>query len=159
MASLPYSQVWLAFLFLLVFGCTHKKTELHIYPFQSYGWPAAQPVCLQYHIEPAGETWNFLYQIQYDEQMPFQNIWLKYQLISPDGDTLAQSVDNLFLFEPNTGKPMGNGVKIRQYRNAYFLKNVRLANPGKYEIRLWHYMRTDSLRGIQAIGVQTEPAA
>jgi gliding motility-associated lipoprotein GldH len=144
----------LYFLFILVLSCQSDINVIKIRPLRNSTWASSQKIKFEFKNENIIEPVNFLYQVQYQPNFPFQNIWLKYKLINPKGDTMITAKDNLFLFEPSTGRPTGTGSKDRIYLNAYFLKNVTLKDTGTYQILLQHEMRVDSLFGIEAIGLK-----
>jgi len=151
----------LIILVILVIGSSLFSCEDHTFPVRIQNlinsrWAQDQYLDFEFKTSSSGEQVDLLYQVQYGQDYPFENIWLKYWLIGPKNDTLIISKDNLFLFQPGVGKPLGAGTRNRIFLDAYFLKNVQLKDPGTYKIRLRHYMRKDSLAGIQAMGVKVK---
>lgn len=145
------------FIFLIIstlFSCNVKNDFAGIVSIPVSGWQAGKVLEYPIEIKEKGNTLDFIYQVQYDPEFSWENIWLNYQLTGPGGDTLIRSTDNLFLFEPGSGRPIGSGCKERLYLNAYFLRNVKLRQTGKYHLRVQHFMRTDTLKGIQALGLR-----
>ena len=139
-----------------LFSCQDHSFPVRIQNLVHNRWPQDQYLDFEFKTLSSGEQVDLLYQVQYGLDYPFENIWLKYWLIGPKNDTLIISKDNLFLFQPGVGKPFGTGTRNRIYLDAYFLKNVQLKDPGTYKIKLRHYMRKDSLEGIQAMGVKVK---
>lgn len=148
--------IFLTFILLLV-GCTRKSDFVGIFQMPSKGWAHTEKLEFEFTPDPAKAV-NFLYQIRLSPQYLYQNIWLKYWLIGPNSETITSSKDNLFLFEPS-GKPVGIGTHKLLYVDAYFLRNVRLTEAGRYRIVIQHYMRDDSLKGIHSLGIRQELAA
>jgi gliding motility-associated lipoprotein GldH len=139
-----------------LFSCQDHSFPVRIRSLVNQRWAQDQFLEFAFKTHSPDEQVDLLYQVQYGPDYSFENIWLKYWLIGPKNDTLIISKDNLFLFEPGSGKPIGTGTGNRIFLDAYFLKNVRLKDPGLYKIKLRHYMRKDSLYGIQAMGVKVK---
>jgi gliding motility-associated lipoprotein GldH len=161
MNHLSIEKTRLFVLVVLLVGSSLISCQDHSYPVSIRNivksqWAQDQYLDFEFKTQSTGEQVDLLYQVQYGPEYSFENIWLKYWLIGPKNDTLIISKDNLFLFEPGVGKPIGTGTRNRIFLDAYFLKNVQLKDPGTYKIRLRHYMRKDSLYGIQAMGVKVK---
>lgn len=139
-----------------LFSCQDHSFPVRIQNLENHRWAQGQYLDFEFKTHSSGEKVDLLYQVQYGPEYPFENIWLKYWLIGPKNDTLIISKDNLFLFQPGVGKPFGTGTGNRIFLDAYFLKNVQLKDQGTYKIRLRHYMRKDSLAGIQAMSVKVK---
>ena len=139
-----------------LFSCQDHSFPVRIRSLVNQRWAQDQYLEFEFKTHSPDEQVDLLYQVQYGPEYSFENIWLKYWLIGPKNDTLIISKDNLFLFEPGVGKPIGTGTGKRIFLDAYFLKNVRLKDQGLYKIKLRHYMRKDSLYGIQAMGVKVK---
>lgn len=141
-------------IFSILFSCQRKKSEIKIATINQEKWPANESLDFKFRTETENFQTDFLYQVQMNPEFAYENIWLNYCLQGPKGDTLICSTDNLFLFEPKTGKPYGQGCRERLFLDAYFLKNVILKDTGIYKISIRHYLRTDTLQGIQSIGIR-----
>ena len=142
----------------LLCACKQPSDQIEIKPLARFIWPQNQN--LEFELEPkqAGEPIDLLYQVQVDPAYRYQNIWLAYWLMAPDGDTLTHSRDNLTLYH-QSGKPVGTSIRERMIVEAFFLKNITLKKEGKYRLSLKHYMREDSLRGVQSIGVRWQTSS
>lgn len=147
-------------LFLLIISCLYScssfEKKISIRNLKNSEWQKDSLLHFDFNLNQAKNKLNFLYQVQYLPSYPFQNIWLTYTLKDPDGLELIHSKDNLFLFEPLSGRPLGEHSKNRNYALAYFLKDVVLTKQGKYTIDIQHYMRPDVLTGIESLGVMIE---
>jgi gliding motility-associated lipoprotein GldH len=146
------TNIFLIFSFLC--SCRPEDSLVGIISIPDSGWTPSRT--LEFHLEQkqAGTRVDLLYQLQYDPEFPWENIWLSYQLQAPSGDTLMKSTDNLYLFQPGKGKPFGKGCRERLFIDAYFLKGIVLKDTGKYRLQVRHQMRTENLKGIQALGIR-----
>lgn len=139
-------------------GCQSAQPIQKMLALPEEGWHQDSTLQLTFSVPEAGQRFDLLYQLQYQESYPFDNIYLKYWLTDPKGDTLISSLDNLFLFEPRVGKPIGSGLANHRMLDAYFLKNILLQQAGDYTVHLKQYMRKQKLEGIRQIGVKLRPA-
>jgi gliding motility-associated lipoprotein GldH len=135
-------------------GCEEKDSMIWIRSLPPSGWDSDSSLNYSFFISESGEKRDLLYQVQYSPNYSFENIWLKYWLIGPKSDTLIQSRDNLFLFQPKTGIPLGTGTHLRLFLDAYFLKAVVFKDTGLYQLNVKHYMRKKDLTGIQSLGLK-----
>lgn len=140
-------------IFSVLCACQPASDHIKIKPLHRFIWPQNQKLSFDLESEFGDKPVDLLYQVQLDPTYSYQNIWLTYWLISPAGDTLTHSKDNLMLFQ-TSGRPIGSSIKERMVVEAFFLKNVKLPQKGMYRLNLQHYMRQDSLRGIQSIGIR-----
>lgn len=149
-----YEAVLIYFLIAsLLSSCLSHENKISIKNIRNSEWSKDSMIHFEFNQNQPHEKLNLLYQVQYHPSYAFQNIWLKYTLKDPEGLPLIVSRDNLFLFEPSTGKPLGERSRSKNYQLAYFLKDVVLEKKGKYTIDIQHYMRPDVLVGIQSMGV------
>jgi gliding motility-associated lipoprotein GldH len=148
------NKLFIFLIFNILFSCQRKINEIRIVAINQEKWAANKSLDFKLRTETENFQTDFLYQVQMNPEFAWENIWLNYCLQGPKGDTLICSTDNLFLFEPKTGKPYGQGCRERLFLDAYFLKNVILKDTGMYKISIRHYLRTDTLQGIQAIGIR-----
>lgn len=145
--------------FALFAGCSGPEFPVKVRNLPPAGW--AEDSVLHFSFRPSGpgQRVDLLYQVRHLSDYPFQNIYLKYTLRGPRRDTLVQSCDNLFLFEPATGKPVGRRAGKLIWLDAYFLRNVTLRDTGTYTLDVQQYMRRKSLNGIESIGLKIRKPA
>ena len=117
----------------ILLSCGRNSDPIQINALKNFVWPQNQKLDFEFEPPTNGNALDLLYQVQIDPSYSYQNIWLTYWLIDPAGDTLTISKDNLFLFE-QSGKPIGEQIKERQFVDAYFLRNIKLSKPGKYHL-------------------------
>jgi len=141
-------------IFSILSSCRPEDSLVGIISIPESGWSSDK--VLEFHLnqKQTRAKVDFLYQLQYDPEFHWENIWLSYQLQTPSGDTLMQATGNLYLFEPGIGKPFGKGCRERLFMDAYFLKGIMLKDTGNYRLLVRHQMRTSNLKGIQALGIR-----
>jgi len=99
---------------------------------------------------------NLYYSIRHSNEYPFQNLYLQYYLEDSTGNLLSKNLDNIQLFEPVTGIPIGDGLGDIFVLKKVFLENYAFKNPGLYRLRVDHFMRMDTLPEILSIGIRVE---
>lgn len=160
----PFSLVNAGFFSIVLAGlaffssCQSSPSIQKIAALPELGWHQDSVLLLPFTVAEPGQRFDMLYQLQYQDSYPFDNVYLKYWLTGPKGDTLISSRDNLFLFEPRVGKPRGIGLAGHRMLDAYFLRNILLQEAGDYQVHVRHYMRKQNLEGIRQIGVKLRPA-
>jgi gliding motility-associated lipoprotein GldH len=146
------------FYYLLIFfallSCSENDKTVLSVRIPDCGWATTSPLNFNFSISDTLCRKDFLYEAAYSPDFPWENIWLRYHLKGPAGDTLLSSTDNLFLFQPGSGKPFGKGPAERLYLSAWFLKNFRFPGAGKYQLIVEHRLRQDTLKGIQSLSVR-----
>jgi gliding motility-associated lipoprotein GldH len=140
--------------FFVLLSCRQENEPDCFFSIPSRGWASDSVAVFQ--VEYEKNPVSLMYQIGYNENFHWENIWLQYLITDTSGDTIRRSTDNLYLFQPGSGKPLGRGSKERMYLNAYFLRSFQPLKPGKYQIMVRHRMRTDTVRGIQSLRLLQE---
>lgn len=143
---------------LLICSCDQGFKFSKTHGLKGSIWNKDSALVFSFTLKEKMSPSDFLYQVQFDPAYPYENICLDYSISNSKGTVLTTSRDNLFLFEPRTGKPLGVGTKQRIYVDAYFLKGVSLKDTGRYSIAVKQYMRNDDLKGIQALGIRIRPS-
>ncbi|WP_162418873.1 gliding motility lipoprotein GldH [Cyclobacterium roseum] len=89
--------------------------------------------------------------IRYNDTYEYHNLYVRYLLKDSLQTVLIDSLLNVGLFDSKTGVPLGKGFGNR--------RTVYDTLPGKEvpigsSIHLIQYMRKDSLRGIESVGIK-----
>lgn len=140
---------------IVLTSCIQDNTNNCFFSIPKEGWVADSAAHFRLSLKKNEKRKALLYQITYDPAFPWENIWLQYHFINPEGDTIKTSTDNLYLFD-RTGKPMGRGTKERVCLKAYFLKDFHSSESGEFKISVSHKMRCDTLKGIVSLGLLKE---
>lgn len=91
--------------------------------------------------------------VKYNDRFAFHNLYVRYLLKDSLGNHLQDSLINIFLFDPKTGKPLGDG-----YGNVFTLFDtlplLHLQQNQGLKVQLIQYMRKEQLEGIEAVGLK-----
>jgi gliding motility-associated lipoprotein GldH len=142
-------------LFLLILGIASCNTDRIFEEYQGMPdlhWNVEDTVSFAVDaIEP--NTSLPLVGIRYNDTYEFHNLYVRYLLADSLGNTLIDSLINIHLFDPKSGKPLGEGFG-NVYTRYDTLPGVGSSQGQKYQYRFLQYMRTEDLGGIEAVGLK-----
>lgn len=149
-------SLWILIISLSLVGCEKSDDFKEIRDFKKTEWLSAHKQTFEFEIKDISKTYRFNYLVRNSISYPFYNLYLQQKLADSSNNILSNSMDEVILFEPKTGKPYGDGMgDIFDSRIlAPKLQAVKFAKPGKYKWILNHNMRPDPLTGIISIGVE-----
>lgn len=118
------------------------------------GWAYADSLTYAFSIADTLQVYNLYLELDHLVDYPYQNLYINIRTVFPDGKDLAQVLslelsDKQGFWQGNCNSKACE-LRIPIQEEAYFNQ------PGDYRIVVEQYMRTDSLRGLQSIGLQLE---
>ncbi len=137
---------------VLLTACGGSATFEAKQDFKEKYWLKNEPVVFHFAIEETAPHYDFHYFIRNSLEYPYQNIYLQYYLEDSSGNVVARQLNNVELFNPKTGKPLGDGVGDVFNLEKTFLARYQFPYPGEYTLRIDQYMRQDTLRHIHTVG-------
>jgi len=146
--------VWFAAALWLLTGCDPNRVYEQNVDFADGKWAIDNAPVFTFEIEDASQAYNIYFNVRYDLQYDFYNLYLRHQLTGPDGEQLSSGLHELLLMDPKTGKPLGKGSSDVYDLQTLMLKDISFAKPGTYKLRLTQYMRRDPLPYVQAAGIR-----
>jgi gliding motility-associated lipoprotein GldH len=118
------------------------------------GWPYADSLTYAFSIADTQQLYNLYLTLDHLVDYPYQNLYINIRTVFPDGKDLAQVLSLELSDKQGFWQGDCNSedceLRIPIQEEAYFNQ------PGDYRIVVEQYMRTDSLRGLQSIGLQLE---
>lgn len=118
------------------------------------GWLYADSLTYVFSIDDTLQIYNLYMEVDHLVDYPYQNLYINIRTIFPDGNSLAQILslelsDKQGFWEGDCNSKDCN-LRILIQERVYFNQK------GDYRIVVEQYMRTDSLSGLQSIGLQLE---
>ena len=113
-------------------------------------WMRNQPCIFDNILIQQDKIYSIKIILHYNDEFPFQNIYLKIDMESNDKQLVFSDIQNHFLFDPLTGYPI-NDNNILLKHNASFIVLRQLLNKGSYKIIIKQFNRIEHLKGIQQI--------
>lgn len=91
--------------------------------------------------------------IKYTDRYDYHNLYLKMITRDSTSAVLKDTLINIGLFDPRSGKPMGNGFGNRFTKiDTIHLQAKEIQSADRVEFL--QYMRSDSIQGIESIGLK-----
>ncbi|MFY0689514.1 MAG: gliding motility lipoprotein GldH [Cyclobacteriaceae bacterium] len=114
-------------------------------------WKEEQPITFQFEIEDISKNYDLEVGFRYGNQYSFYNLYVEY-LLASKSDTLTHKLEEIILFEPKTGKPMGSGLGDVFDIEKIVQRQFRFEQPGTYTLSLMQFMRREELTEIEHVG-------
>lgn len=149
----------------VLFSC---KDETRLYEknviIENNEWKRDQSVAFDFEVSDTSQKYNILANVRSASTYPYYNLFLKVELVSPEGVIILNDIKEGYLFNPTTGKPFGQtnsflGISLGDLYDQRIMLNqsYKFIIPGKYKLRLSHYMRDlDPVKDIMAVGYRIE---
>ena len=139
--------------------CSACQEQIIYYSFQSIpleGWLKSDTVYFEVEVADSQTQVCLSLDIRHRNTYPFQNILLQLSQESPEGKVRYTDTLNLRLANPQgmwTGKGWGG-----LYQSPFRLHNMMIEKAGTYRFRVYQVMPTDTLPGLNDIGLRLEKA-
>lgn len=140
--------------------CDEQRTYEKNTDFSERYWAVGERPEFEFEITDSLGTYNLFCNVRTSLEFPYANIYLTYHLKDSSGVLLEKDLVRQSLFDEKTGEPEGASGLGDIYDHQIPLKtNYRFGYSGKYKVAFEHYMRTDTLQGILAVGLRVEKSA
>jgi len=127
-------------------------------------WNRDQAVSFDFEVVDTTQLCNILANVRSTNAYPYYNLFLKVELVNPEGVIILNDIKEGYLFNPTTGKPYGQtssfmGISLGDLYDQRIVisQKHKFTLLGKYKLRLSHYMRdVDPVVDIMAVGYRVE---
>lgn len=143
---------------LLLCSCDANRIFEENQDIANNQWPVKLVPAFQFEVTDTTQQYQVYFNVRNAISYPFYNLYLRHYLIGPDGKQINSSLHEMYLMDPKTGEPRGNGAGDIFDHQFLALRKVRFHKPGTYQIKVKQYMRQDPLPGIMSIGIRVEKA-
>jgi len=148
-----------SFFLLTVFlsACDDGRVYEKNHDFENGHWLVNDTSGFAFAITDTLTKYNLYCNIRNTVAFPYSRLFVNYILEDSSGKMLQKKLVQTFLFDRESGKPMGSSGlgDIYDHRLAV-LNQYAFPYSGKYRMRFEQYMRTDTLQGILAVGLRVE---
>ncbi|MCK6616490.1 MAG: gliding motility lipoprotein GldH [Cyclobacteriaceae bacterium] len=144
-------------LLMAIAGCDSSRLYEKNHDFKQRWWTATEQPQFDFEITDNTQPYNLYFNVRNESVYPYANLYVTWHLLDSAGNELHQKLITEYLFDKKTGKPLGqSGIgDIYDHRFLLLDKHIFPYN-GRYAIRFEQFMRTDTLRGVLAVGLRVE---
>lgn len=140
-------------------SCDDERVYERNIDFNSRYWLIGEKPELEFDINDTLQPYNLYANVRNSLDYPFARIFLTFYLQDSTGVLMQKGLVSGFLFDEKTGEPFGNSGLGDIYHHRILLKeNFTFPYSGKYRMAFEHFMRTDTLQGVLAVGLRVEKA-
>ncbi len=143
---------------LLLCACDRTATYQNTIAFDHCCWPVATVLNFSFQIKDVAQIYDICLLVKNAQDYPYQNLYVTHSLEDDARHVLQQALKNYSLFDVKTGKPLGNGFGNIKKHEFLIVTGYQFSHPGLYTLKLEHFKRTDTLSGLQAVGVKVVPS-
>ena len=139
-----------------LFACDNLRVFEAFHDFPNKKWSAKESANFTFEIPNASVNYNLYYSIRNTLSYPYYNLYIRYELLDPEGKIIKNEMIDNNLMHPQTGEPLGSGSGDLFDNQFSIASNYQFPKVGKYEIRIYQYMRLEELPEVLAVGVRVE---
>ena len=142
---------------LLMFtGCSDNSETVDMKNLNGI-WPKKAEQKFDFVIADAEAPKNIIFVVRNNNDYPYSNIRFIVNFMESGAKNKTTDTLNYVLAKPN-GEWLGKGFGDTKETLFQYKVNYKFPKNGGYSIGIMHAMRTDSLKGIEDIGVKIETA-
>lgn len=151
----PFGLILVLLLFFAA-SCDRTKVYNDFTDFDDGFWHQDSVVSFSFSIDDTTQPYNLKAQFRNSQSYPYHNMYYRYTLKDANDSVLNEEQKQIFLSDPKTGKPYGNGLGDLFDNSQTVLENHFFQNPGTYSVDLKQFMRLDTLPFILSVGWRVE---
>ncbi|MFY7825719.1 MAG: gliding motility lipoprotein GldH [Flectobacillus sp.] len=140
----------------VLLGCDSNTILKDNYNITDAKWFIKDTPEFEFNVDDTSATYNVFYNVRNNRSYPYYNLYLTHYLSDDKGKIIHQKLDELVLFDPSTGKKLGEGLGDVYDHKILAFKNFTFPKKGKYKIQVKQYMRQNPLADIVSVGFTIE---
>lgn len=140
-------------------SCDNSRVYEQYVDFEQRSWMVNEKPEFEFEIADASQKYSLYANVRNSVSYPWSRLFVTYYLQDSTGKDLQTKLINEDLFDARSGKPLGESGLGDIYDHQFqVLRDYQFTHPGKYKMKFEQFMRTDTLRGILAVGLRVERA-
>ncbi|GHB43463.1 gliding motility lipoprotein GldH [Mongoliitalea lutea] len=146
---LAYSLIGIIVSILVLSACGTDRLFEDYQGMPSLKWSIEDTV--RFELNPAAHHGKMLIAVKHTDAYEFRNLYVRYILRDSSNQILENTLVNIPLFERTSGSPLGKGFggTFTKYDTLPVSVDSKIAT-----VQFIQYMRTETLNGIEAIGLK-----
>lgn len=153
---MKYSFSIIIIVLLLCYSCDSSRHYEDYHDFKSAFWHKDSVQKFEFKIDETGISYNTITQFRVTPNYPFYNLYYQFCLTNESGDTIINELKEAILFDPKTGKPLGDGLGDLLDNSSISLEKFTFNKNLKYIANVKQMMRMDSLPYVLSVGCRVE---
>ncbi|WP_259016990.1 gliding motility lipoprotein GldH [Emticicia fluvialis] len=141
---------------MAVLSCDSNAIYKSFTDFKDMKWYIKDVPSFTFEVTDETIDYDIFLLIRNASQYPYNNLYLTRYIYGPDNKLISNRLEQVILFDPKTGKPLGKGLGDIFDSKIISSRGFRFPKKGKYTIKLKQYMRQDPLPYIMSVGVSIE---
>tara|TARA_R110002124_G_scaffold285907_4_gene465294 strand:+ start:17636 stop:18109 length:474 start_codon:yes stop_codon:yes gene_type:complete len=138
-------------LFWVITACNNGRVYESFQDLETLKWVVSDTISFDIDSLDVNPKMSSILAIRYDDKYEYNNLYVRFLLRDSVDKVLMDSLLNIHLFDPKTGKPLGQGFGNRRIRYDTLPGGLIQA---KSTFQFIQYMRKDTLAGIESIGLK-----
>lgn len=145
--------------FLILSGCDQSRVYELDHDLHGHFWGAKEIPVFEFAITDSTQLYNIFYRVRNSSDYPYARIFVKYNLVDPASKELQSKLVSNYLFDQKSGVPLGSsGIGDKFDHQFLIIDRKKFNTVGKFKVTLEQFMRTDTLSGVESIGIRVEKA-
>lgn len=150
--------LYLFSLLIVCTACDPDRVYEDYYTLEDNRWYIDTIPSFTFTIEDTTVAYNIYYNVRNAVSYPYHNLYLTYYLLDEQGSQISGRLQDVTLFDAQTGKPLGDGLGDIFDHQILSIPSYKFKRKGKYTFKIKQYMRQDPLPDIMSIGIRVERA-
>lgn len=145
--------------FLILSGCDQSRVYELDHDLHGHFWGAKEIQAFEFAITDSTQLYNIFYRVRNSSDYPYARIFVKYSLVDQANKELQSKLVSNYLFDQKSGVPLGSsGIGDKFDHQFLIIDRKKFNTVGKFKVTLEQFMRTDTLSGVESIGIRVEKA-
>ncbi len=142
---------------LMLAACDSSRLYEQNHTFTQRLWTVNDQPVFEFTITDNSIPYNLYITVRNESVYPYANLYLTYHLLDSADTEMQQKLITEFLFDKKSGRPLGqSGIGDIYDHRFLLLGNHVFPYSGRYTMRFEQFMRTDTLKGVLAVGLRVE---
>jgi gliding motility-associated lipoprotein GldH len=144
------------FICLAFASCETNAIYKSIVDIKDSNWYIKEEPTFTFEVADETIPYNIYILVRNSSPYAFNNLYLNRYIYDANKKPISIRLEEMILFDPKTGKPLGDGLGDIFDHKFLSNKNFKFPKKGKYTIKLKQYMRQDPLQNIMSVGISVE---
>lgn len=135
-------------------SCDSSRVYDQYKSVDAQGWYKSDTLVFQPEIADTAQLYNFIINVRHNTDYGYRNLYFFTQTHFPDGSMVEDTLE--LMLADKSGEWYGSGYGAIRSAEVMVMQRARFHQEGKYQFEIRQAMRSDSLRGIEDIGIRIE---